>query len=94
MAIRAPDGANKWQCQKMYLFIYVSLNSSQQEIKLEIPTQPKHIICGIFFHSKENDRWGLTTAGLPLMLGCGCLEGGHQAQNIRVLVSQAKPLSN
>ena len=78
----------------MYLFINASLSSSQQEMKFESPTQPKHIICGIFFHSKENDRWGLTIAGPPLMFGCWCLKEGHQAQNIRVLVSQAKPLSN
>ena len=58
-----------------------------------------HFICEIFFCSKETDRWGLTTPGWPLMLGCGFPKAGlplqaRGAQNIRVSVSHTRvPLS-
>ena len=34
------------------------------------------IIHRFFFCRKENDRWGVTTPGWPLMLGCGFLKAG------------------
>ena len=56
-------------------------------------------ICENFFCSKETDRWGLTTPGWRLMLGCEFPKAGlplqaRGAQNIRVSVSHTRvPLS-